>query len=60
MPKTESTDRPQLMHERIKEQCELAVIYAEDGAYVSALRILTQIKEETAQHVRRLKAQGIY
>lgn len=51
--------KPQLMHERIKEQCELAVAYAEDGAYMSALRVLGQVKEETAAHVRRLREQGL-
>jgi hypothetical protein len=51
--------KPQLMHEHIREKCELAVAYAEDGAYVTALRILSLLKDETAAHVRRLKSQGI-
>lgn len=29
-------------YERIKELCELAQTYAEDGAYVSAARLLKQ------------------
>jgi len=50
-----------IMHERIKEQCDLAHFYAEDGAYHSAARILTALAEEVSAHAQRntdMMAQG--
>lgn len=33
---------PKPMHVIIRERCDLAVTYAEDGAYLSAARVLRQ------------------
>jgi KaiC/GvpD/RAD55 family RecA-like ATPase len=44
------------MREYIKEQCELAITYAEDGAYMSAARVLYKIAQETHEHVLKVAA----
>jgi|WetSurMetagenome_2_1015567.scaffolds.fasta_scaffold430908_3 hypothetical protein len=44
------------MREHIKEQCELAITYAEDGAYMSAARVLHKIAQETHNHAMRVAA----
>lgn len=49
------TDEPFKMHERIREQCDLAVTYAEDGAYASAARVLRGITAETQAHWERVE-----
>lgn len=41
-----------LMYEKIKERCDLAVIYAQDGAYASAARVLRDIAMETDHHAK--------
>lgn len=38
------------MRVRIREQAELAVTYAEDGAYHSAARVLLALAAETEAH----------
>lgn len=42
------------MRTRIRERCELAITYAEDGAYHSAARVLQSIADETAEHAKRV------
>jgi hypothetical protein len=42
------------MYEVIREKCDLAITYAEDGAYASAARVLREIAELTQQHVERV------
>lgn len=43
-----------LMYEHIREQCELAITYAEDGAYASAARVLSDIAKETLMHAMKV------
>lgn len=45
--------KPVDMRERIKEQSGLALFYAEDGAYHSAARILTELAAEVQAHAQR-------
>ena len=45
--------KPVIMHERIKEQCDLAHFYAQDGAYHSAARVLTELAAEVRAHAER-------
>lgn len=40
----------QKKYEYIKEQCDLAVAYAKDGAYYSAARVLQSLANDTADH----------
>ena len=40
----------------IKDRCELAVIYAEDGAYASAAKVLTQLALEVEAHSMKVRA----
>lgn len=42
------------MRDRISEQSELAHMYAEDGAYQSAARILSRLAEEVQLHADSL------
>lgn len=42
-----------LMYERIKEQSDLAHFYAQDGAYHSAARVLTDLAAEVRAHAER-------
>lgn len=54
MASENKTDRPVDMRDRIKEQCELAHFYAEDGAYYSAARVLRDLAEEVGQHAQKV------
>lgn len=40
------------VHERIKEQVDLAKIYAEDGAFHSAAKVLRKLADEVEQHAK--------
>lgn len=55
----EAAAKPPLMYELIREQADLAVAYAEDGAYLSALRVLSHLTEEVRAHTKRLRDAGI-
>lgn len=44
------------MHEHMAERVQLAGIYAEDGAYFTAARILQELAETVEQHARRFDA----
>ena len=45
------------MRQRIREQCDLAQTYAEDGAYHTASRILSELAAAVTVHAERLDAQ---
>lgn len=47
------------VYEEIQARAELAVTYAEDGAYRSALRILEEITERVRLHVAFLESEGM-
>lgn len=47
------------MPDYIKEQCDLAHIYAEDGAYQAAARILRKVATVVTAHAENLKAAGL-
>ena len=38
------------IHERIEEQVDLAKCYAEDGAFISAARVLRGLAQEVQAH----------
>lgn len=42
------------MRVRIREKCDLATIYADDGAYHSAARVLRELAEEVQRHADRV------
>lgn len=44
------------MREHIKERADLALIYAEDGAYFSAGRVLRDLTAEVEAHARLFNA----
>lgn len=42
------------MRVRVREQSELASVYAEDGAYHSAARVLSDLAAEVKAHADRI------
>lgn len=42
------------MRKHIKERTELALIYAEDGAYHSAARVLADLHTEVRRHANQV------
>ena len=45
------------MRELIKDQTSLALVYAEDGAYNSAGRVLRRLADDIEAHARRRAAE---
>lgn len=45
------------MRDHIREKSDLAHTYAEDGAYHSAARILTDLAKEVSEHAHRIDAE---
>jgi len=43
------------MYEIIRNKCDLAVFYAEDGAYESAARVLKEVAKLTADHSKHVQ-----
>lgn len=43
------------MYEVIRDKCDLAIIYAEDGAYESAARVLKEVAKITSLHSKRVQ-----
>jgi len=48
--KADAAPRVPTIHDRIKEQTELAKTYAEDGAFLSAARVLRQLAADLEAH----------
>lgn len=42
------------MPDHLKERCELAKVYAEDGAYHSAARVLQDLADEVKAHAENV------
>lgn len=54
-----ATERPTRLAvlDYVREQAELAVTYAEDGAYGSAARVLRELARVTQEHAERVHAE---
>jgi hypothetical protein len=57
MPKPSATQAPTTIDDQVKEQCELAMLYVEDGAFASAARVLRTIAQELQTRAEQIAAE---
>lgn len=54
---TDGTPEAETIDDQVKEQCELAIVYVEDGAFASAARVLRNIAQKLQTRAEEIAAE---